>query len=57
MVERHSRDDLHDFVNQKLFPYLTGFKLKASGPNTIEYKIGKVFSGFQKYLYQRRAAA
>jgi type I restriction enzyme M protein len=38
-----SGDDLHDFVNQKLFPYLHGFKAKASGPNTIEYKIGEIF--------------
>ncbi|MEI7936299.1 MAG: N-6 DNA methylase [Verrucomicrobiota bacterium] len=36
-------DDLQDFVNQKLFPYLHGFKLRASGPNTIEYKIGEIF--------------
>lgn len=36
-------DDLRDFVNQKLFSYLHGFKLKASGPNTIEYKIGEIF--------------
>src|SRR5436190_7191895 len=36
-------DDLRDFVNQKLFPYLHGFKQKASGPNTIEYKIGEIF--------------
>ncbi len=36
-------DDLTDFVNQKLFPYLHGFKQKASGPNTIEYKIGEIF--------------
>jgi hypothetical protein len=36
-------DDLRDFVNQKLFPYLHGFKLKASGPNTIEYKVGEIF--------------
>ena len=36
-------DDLRDFVNAKLFPYLHGFKTKASGPNTIEYKIGEVF--------------
>ena len=36
-------DDLRDFVNQKLFPYLAGFKQRASGPNTIEYKIGEVF--------------
>ncbi len=36
-------DDLRDFVNAKLFPYLDGFKQKASGPNTIEYKIGEIF--------------
>ena len=38
-----SGDDLRDFVNQKLFPYLQDFKQKASGPNTIEYKIGEIF--------------
>ena len=36
-------DDLRDFVSQKLFPYLHGFTQKASGPNTIEYKIGQIF--------------
>jgi type I restriction enzyme M protein len=36
-------DDLSDFVNKKLFPYLHGFKQKASGTNTIEYKIGEIF--------------
>jgi type I restriction enzyme M protein len=36
-------DDLHDFVNGKLFPYLHGFRQKASGPNNIEYKIGEIF--------------
>src|SRR5664280_684483 len=36
-------DDLRDFVDRKLFPYLHGFKQKASGPNTIEYKIGEIF--------------
>ena len=36
-------DDLRDFVNQKLFPYLHGFKERAATPNTIEYKIGEVF--------------
>jgi type I restriction enzyme M protein len=36
-------DDLRDFVDQKLFPYLHGFTQKASGPNTIEYKIGQIF--------------
>ena len=36
-------DDLVGFVNQKLFPYLQGFKARAAGPNTIEYKIGEIF--------------
>jgi type I restriction enzyme M protein len=36
-------DDLRDFVNQRLFPYLERFKQSASGPNTIEYKIGEIF--------------
>lgn len=36
-------DDLKDFVNTKLFPYLHGFKQKASGPDTIQYKIGEIF--------------
>ncbi|MEG0822271.1 MAG: N-6 DNA methylase [Burkholderiaceae bacterium] len=36
-------DDLHDFVTLKLFPYLHGFKARATGPDTIEYKIGEVF--------------
>jgi hypothetical protein len=30
-------------VNEKLFPYLHKFKQKATGPNTIEYKIGEIF--------------
>jgi type I restriction enzyme M protein len=38
-----SGDDLRDFVNGKLFPYLYGFKQRATGPNTIEYKIGEIF--------------
>lgn len=35
--------DLIDFVNDKLFPYLRGFKQRATGPATIEYKIGEIF--------------
>lgn len=34
-------DDLKDFINNKLFPYLK--KFKAEEPNTIEYKIGEIF--------------
>lgn len=37
-------DDLVDFVNRDLFPYLRGFKERAIGPDTIEYKIGEIFS-------------
>ena len=36
-------DDLIAFIDDKLFPYLTGFKERASGPDTIEYKIGEIF--------------
>ncbi|MFM7235611.1 MAG: N-6 DNA methylase [Cyanobium sp.] len=46
-MDHHSAltgDDLREFVNQRLFPYLEAFKLRASGPNTIEYKIGEIFS-------------
>jgi len=38
-----SGPDLVEFVNDSLFPYLTRFKGKASGPNTLEYKIGEIF--------------
>jgi len=37
-------DDLTAFVNAKLFPYLMRFKQRATGPDTIEYKIGEIFS-------------
>lgn len=36
-------DDLMDFVDQELFPYLKSFKQLAESPNTIEYKIGEIF--------------
>ncbi len=37
--------DIVHFVDQKLFPYLAGFKLKSvDNPQTIEYKIGEIFS-------------
>ena len=36
-------DDLIAFVNNDLFPYLQGFKLRASAPDTFEYKIGEIF--------------
>lgn len=37
-------DDLTDFVTQKLFPYLKKFKIDAENADTIQYKIGEIFS-------------
>lgn len=37
-------DDLKDFVDLKLFPYLKRFKTDAASANTIEYKIGEIFN-------------
>ncbi|MGY4386431.1 type I restriction enzyme M protein [Pedobacter sp. UYP24] len=37
-------DDLNDFVNIQLFPYLKKFKGDAESADTIEYKIGEIFS-------------
>lgn len=36
-------DDLMEFVDNKLFRYLKGFKQRAESPDTIEYKIGEIF--------------
>lgn len=41
-------DDLIDFVNIQLFPYLK--KFKSDNPNTIEYKIGEIFSELKNRL-------
>jgi len=43
-------DDLRDFIDRDLFPHLRGFKQKATGPNTIEYKIGEIFSELKNKL-------
>lgn len=39
-----SGDDLREFVDGKLFPYLKKFKSDAESANTLEYKIGEIFS-------------
>ena len=39
-----SGDDLKDFVDQKLFPFLKKYKSDAERADTIEYKIGEIFS-------------
>jgi len=36
--------DLVNYVNDRLFPYLRGFKQSATSAATIEYKIGEIFS-------------
>jgi len=36
-------DDLIQYIDNELFPYLKGFKQRATGPDTIEYKIGEIF--------------
>ena len=43
-------DDLTDFVNGELFPYLNKFKTTAESPDTIEYKIGEIFSELKNKL-------
>jgi len=46
-LDHHSAltgDDLADFVNIKLFPYFKQYKKDAESADTIEYKIGEIFS-------------
>src|SRR5665647_1501334 len=43
-------DDLKDFVDHKLFPYLKKFKTDAESADTIEYKIGEIFSELKNRL-------
>lgn len=38
-----SGDDLKDFVDRNLIPYLKQFKTSAESPDTIQYKIGEIF--------------
>lgn len=37
-------DDLKDFVDGKIFPYLKKFRTDAESADTLEYKIGEIFS-------------
>ena len=46
-IDHHSAltgDDLTDFVNNQLFNYLKKFKASADSADTLEYKIGEIFS-------------
>ena len=44
LINALTGDDLVDFVNVKLFPALKNYKNIASSANTLEYKIGEIFS-------------
>jgi len=44
-------DDLTDFVDDSLFPYLQKFKQSATSANTIEYKIGEIFSEIKNKIH------
>jgi type I restriction enzyme M protein len=37
-------NDLNEFVEGKLFPYLRKFRTDSESANTLEYKIGEIFS-------------
>lgn len=37
-------EDLIKFVDGDLFPYLASFRQTATGPRTLEYKIGEIFT-------------
>ncbi len=43
-------NDLIEFVNGKLFPYLSKFKTTAERFDTIQYKIGQIFSSIENKL-------
>ena len=45
-----SGDDLKEFVDHKLFPYLKKFKAD-NAPDTIEYKIGEIFSELKNRIH------
>jgi len=44
-------DDLKDFVDRKLFPYMRKFKTSAESAATIEYKIGEIFSELKNKIH------
>lgn len=44
LINAKTGDDLVDFVNNKLFPTLKHYKNIAANANTLEYKIGEIFS-------------
>ena len=43
-------DDLIEYVDGELFPYLKSFKQRVDNPHTIRYKIGEMFSEIKNKL-------
>lgn len=43
LINARSGDDLLEFVNRELFPYLKGFKSITEDPKSVKYKIGAIF--------------
>src|SRR5574344_2382402 len=43
LLNAQSGDDLLEFVNKELFPYLKSFKSISENPKSIKYKIGAIF--------------
>jgi len=43
-------DDLKEFVDHKLFPYLKKFRADADHADTLEYKIGEIFHELKNRL-------
>jgi type I restriction enzyme M protein len=43
-------DDLKEFVDNQLFPYLTKFRTDTESANTLEYKIGEIFREIKNKL-------
>jgi type I restriction enzyme M protein len=43
-------EDLKEFVDGKLFPYLKSFKVSAENADTLEYKIGEIFHELKNKL-------
>jgi len=43
MKKQQTGDDLKNFVNNQLFPYLKGFKTQTQQVRSLQYKIGSIF--------------
>jgi type I restriction enzyme M protein len=47
-------DDLIEFVNHKLFPYLKSFKNTENNPKSLVYKIGEIFGEVNNKIHSGR---